>query len=104
MKAVEFSITKENMNDLVKLIITGRIDSINAYKMQQDIDEIFRSGQHNVVLNMNLVDYICSIGIRVVLKAYKDANEAKGKVRIENPSENVLKILQITSTTDMLLA
>ena len=96
-------INEEPTGDGVKFTVAGHIDSVCAYKLQVKLDEALKSRKHNIIVNMSQVEYMCSIGLRILLKAYKDAIEAGSKLGIEQPSENVKKVLVLTSSTDMIL-
>ena len=98
----DFIVTRENTSGEARLIVSGRIDSINSDVLQLKLDEVLKDGQVNIKVNMLNVDYLSSNGIRVILKAYKDAKKADGKVRIEEPSESVKKVLILTSLEKML--
>ena len=88
-------ITPEKISNGVKLIVQGRIDSINAVELGYALGQAVREGKSNLILNMEQVDYLCSTGIRVIIKAYKEIREAGGKFEIENPSECVRDILEV---------
>ena len=96
-------IEKEETPEGVKFILKGRVDSINADLLQKYLDEVLSGGQINVVLNMFRIGYLCSIGIRVILNAYKTAKDSGGTLGIEQPSENVKKVLAITSLDEILI-
>ena len=99
----DLTITKALSPEGVKFTIKGRIYSINAEELQKSLDEALNEKQFNIVVNMNQVDYMCSTGIRVILKTYMDAKKAGGKLEIENPSESVRNILKITALDQMLV-
>jgi len=70
-----------------------------AYKLEQTI----KGGQTHIVLNMLRVEYLCSIGIRAILKAYKETKAAGGKLGIEMPSECVQNVLGTVALNEMLV-
>jgi anti-anti-sigma factor len=52
---------------------------------------------------MSEVEYLCSIGIRVILQTYKEAKKKGRKLGIEHPSECVKKVLYITALNELLM-
>ena len=100
---VDFAITQEGVPGGIKLTIKGRIDSVNAVELGHKLDKSIQGGQTNIVLNMLQVEYLCSTGIRVILKAYKNAKEARGKLEIETPSECVVNVLGMAALNEMLI-
>ena len=103
MEKTSLTITEEENPENIKLTVKGRVDSVNADILQLKLEEVHEKGNKNIVLNMSQVEYLCSIGIRVILKIYKDAKKAGGRLGIENPSECVKKVLYITTLNEMLL-
>ena len=99
MTSGNFIITQEG----TKLTIQGRIDSTNAVELGYTLDQVLKKGQTNIILNMLRVEYLCSTGIRMILKAYKEALAAGGKLGIEMPSESVKNVLGIVALNEMLV-
>ena len=99
----ELTVEKSIGPEAVKFTIAGRIYSSNADKLKVHLEKALEEKQFNIILNMSQVEYISSIGIRVILKAYMDANKAGGKLEIEMPSENVRNVLKITALEEMLI-
>jgi len=97
-----FAITQETIQGGIKLTVKGRIDSINVVELENLLDKVTRSGQTTIMLNMTQVEYICSTGIRVLLKTYKNAQAAGGKFGIESPSESVKNVLGLVALNEML--
>jgi anti-anti-sigma factor len=103
MKNEEFTITKEKKDNALKFIAKGRVNSLNANELEYKLEEALKDGQKNIVLNMHMVEYLSSAGIRVILKVFKDAKEAGGKFSIEMPSESVRNVLGMTALDEMLI-
>ena len=99
----DFAIIKEKTREGLKFIIKGRANTASAEELRHYLEEALREEQINIVLNMLKVEYLSSAGIRVILKAYKDAKGAGGKLGIEMPSENVRNVLGMTALDEMLI-
>ena len=99
----ELIIKEETGPELVKFAITGRIYSSNANILETHLGKALEEKQNNMILNMSQTEYISSIGIRVILKAYMDAKKAGGDLKIEMPSENVRNVLKITALDEILI-
>ncbi|MDR0316536.1 MAG: STAS domain-containing protein [Treponema sp.] len=96
-------ITEEKNNGVVKFFVKGRIDATSADMLDYKLQNAFKDGQSKIILNMSLVEYLSSIGIRVILKTYKQAAETGGKFNIEHPSEFVKNVLGMTALDSMLI-
>ncbi|MCL2720103.1 MAG: STAS domain-containing protein [Treponema sp.] len=94
----------QNINDGICIIsVKGRIDSNNADLLLSKLEEALEEKQKTILLNMSRVDYLSSIGIRVILKIYKQANEIGSSFSIERPSEIVKNVLGILALQEMLV-
>jgi anti-anti-sigma factor len=80
-------ITEHPGVELVELRLTGRIDATWAEHLSSTIENAVRGGAHRVVLNFAGVEYISSLGIRVLLVQYKLLKSVKGSLIITHASE-----------------
>jgi len=94
----------ENVDDGVcRLFAKGRIDSNSADILLVKLEDALNNGQKAIILNMSQVDYLSSIGIRVILKIYKQANEIGGTFYIDHPSDMVRNVLGMVALKEMLV-
>ena len=103
MKNDEFEIFRVDNPDGVKFNLKGFITSYYADTLQNELDKTLKDGVVNIILNMLFVEYICSTGIKVLLKTFKSAKEAGGKLSIEMPSERVKNVLGMVALDEMLI-
>ncbi|MCL2007515.1 MAG: STAS domain-containing protein [Treponema sp.] len=103
MNNLKFAISKVDTATGVKFILQGHVNSINAEDLEKSLEETIKSEVYDIVLNMLRVDYLSSAGIKVILKAYKDASRAGGRLGIEGPSENVRNVLGMTALDKLLI-
>lgn len=103
MNNEDLLITKENNPAGVRFFIKGLINYINAPVFQDEMDEALKKGQIKIILNMSHAEYLCSSGVRVILKTYKEAVKAGGNLAIEEPSEHVKKVLSMLAIDEMLI-
>jgi anti-anti-sigma factor len=99
----EFAITQEKTANGVKFILQGRIDSNNSVALGRKLSTALEDGQVNIILDMCFVEFLCSTGIREILKAYKKAGEKGGKLGIETPSEFVKNVFGMVALDEMLI-
>lgn len=84
----------------VELIISGRIDAMWGEHLNAAIEDTVRGGGHRIVLNFAGVDYISSMGLRVLLVQYKLLKSVNGSLSITNPSEfcrNIFSVVGLSS-------
>jgi len=103
MKEEELEITEEKIHGAVKFVLKGRVNAASADSLEYRLENALTEGQKNLVVNMSQVEYLSSVGIRVILKIYKKAAEAGGKFSVERPSENVKNVLGMVALKEMLV-
>ena len=86
-----------------RLFAKGRIDSNSAGLLSAELEKALQEGQTEIVLNMSKVEYLSSIGIRVILKIFKQASETEGKFNIESPSKIVKDVLGMLALKEILV-
>ena len=95
------TINVERDFELVKLEISGRLDTTTAPNLDAVINELSQDTTE-LVFDMSGVEYISSAGIRTLLGAYKKMNSNQGKMRIEKPNELVYDVFEMTGLTQMI--
>ena len=86
----------------LELRLTGRIDATWADHLSSTIERAVRAGTHRVVLNFAGVEYISSLGIRVLVLQYKLLKSVKGNLAITNPSDFCRDILTTVGLAEMI--
>ena len=103
MKNDDFEITKDAGQEVTRFIVKGQVNSINSPDLEYQLVDAIKNGQVNIVMKMTNVTYLSSIGVRIILKIYKMAKEAGGKLSIELPSENVKNVLGIAALDELMI-
>jgi anti-anti-sigma factor len=103
MKDEELEIIEDRSSGAVKFTLKGRVNAVSADALLYKLETAVNEGHTNIVVNMSRVEYLSSVGIRVILKIYKKAAEKGGKFNIERPSENVKNVLGMVALKDMLV-
>jgi len=94
----------ENINkEICTITAKGRIDANSADMLLFKLENAFKNGQKAIVLNMSQVKYLSSVGIRVILKIYKQAKETGSSFKIERPSDIVKNVLGMVALNEMLV-
>jgi anti-anti-sigma factor len=103
MKDEELEIIEDKSPGAVKFTLKGRVNAVSADTLLYKLETALNDGHKNLIVNMSRIEYLSSVGIRVILKIYKKAAEAGGKFSIERPSENVRNVLGMVALKDMLV-
>jgi len=103
MKDEELVITQKTEGNLCKLFAKGRIDSNSASVLQDMLEDTLKEGLNNIILNMAQIEYLSSIGIRIILNTYKQVAREGGSFMIESPSQIVRNVMGMVALKQMLL-
>jgi len=103
MNNEELKITENIDNGICRICAQGRVDSNTAEFLLVKLEDALNNGQKAIILNMAQVNYLSSIGIRVILKIFKQASENGGSFNIDRPSEIVRNVLGMVALKEMLV-
>ena len=93
-------ITRNISDGTLTLTIDGRIDSITAPELEEQIHDNL-DGIHCVILDFNKVEYISSAGLRVLLTTQK-AMSRQGGLILTNVNDTVMDVFTVTGFTEIL--
>ena len=93
-------IKKTIENGKALLVLSGRIDTVSAPLLDQEIKASL-NGATELNLDIKKINYISSAGLRVLLSAQKTMNK-QGKMTILNANETVMEIFEVTGFSDIL--
>jgi anti-sigma B factor antagonist len=80
----------------------GRLDSMNSISFDKHLSKLIDEGSVLIALDCAKLDYVSSAGLRAILSAAKKAKQAKGKLTLGNPSQQVSEILDIAGFSSIL--
>ena len=93
-------ITKSIQDQSATLGLVGRLDTITAPRLEEELKEIL-SNVTELVLDFEKLEYISSAGLRVLLSAQKVMSR-QGSMRFIHVNEAVMEIFEVTGFTDIL--
>jgi len=98
-----FTITRQSAAPDIKLEAAGYIVYDTAGQFEKALSDAFQESPEGVTVDMEKVTVFTSVGIRVILKAYKTSTKKGIKFHIDNPSETVRNVLKLSKLDIMLL-
>ena len=94
-------VVKELDGGIAHVILRGRLDTTGADAIDLKFNVIAGS-RRAIIVDLSEVDFLASLGIRVLLLGARTVKSKGGKVVILSPSENVSSVLT-TARTDTLI-
>ncbi|PJF28228.1 MAG: hypothetical protein CUN53_01100 [Phototrophicales bacterium] len=76
--------------------VNGRVDGTNANQLGSALVGQIDSGRTRIVLDLSMVEYMSSAGLREIVMAYKRVQRSAGDVRIVQPSRRVMELLEVS--------
>lgn len=92
---------KKTLNDSeLTLALNGRLDTINAPRLEAELKSSLCGVEH-LVLDFEKLAYLSSAGLRVLLAAQKIMNK-QGDMVVRNVNETIAEIFDVTGFCDIL--
>jgi len=79
--------------------VKGEIDVYTAPKLREKLIELVSEGSHDVVVNLEGVDFLDSTGLGVLVGALKRVKAHDGSLSLVCTQDKILKIFKITGLT-----
>ncbi len=95
-QAGRYVVQLERTPDGMVVTIEGEIDIDNAGRLEETVGDLLRQGDVDLVFDMAAVSFIDSVGISVIVDAYKKATDAGGTLALRAPVPAVRRMLEIT--------
>ncbi|MCC7208439.1 MAG: STAS domain-containing protein [Anaerolineae bacterium] len=89
------NVTVSEMRRVTLIEVNGRVDSTNAGKLGEALNEQIDAGRNQIVLDLSSVEYISSAGLREMVAAAKRVRNSNGDLRIASPSPRVKEVLDL---------
>ena len=94
------TIQKIRDNDVLTLMPEGRLDAATA-PMLSAVVESELAGVKTLIMDLGLLEYVSSAGLRVMLTA-QDIMDEQGEMKVIHANETVMEIFDITGLVDLL--
>ena len=76
--------------------IVGRLDALTSLNLESAVGSAFSGGNPRIIFDMGEVTFVSSAGLRVILKAAKQAAAAKGGLAIFGLQSAVNEVFEIS--------
>ena len=92
--AIKVNIIKKEAGHFV-VAIEGRLDSETAPQCETEIKHLLMSSTKSLTFDLKRLDYISSMGLRVIIGAMKAIAKQNGRVVVRNAQSPIAKVLEI---------
>lgn len=92
--AMKLNIIKKEAGYFV-ITVKGRLDSETAPQCEAGIKHLLTPATKSLTFDLKHLDYISSMGLRVIIAAMKAIEKQKGRVAVRNAQPPIAKVFEI---------
>ena len=92
----------ENLENKTMVVLSGRLDTTNADKFQQDIAPLMQVDAPDIEIDCTDMEYTSSQGLRMFLMLQKSVTARKGNLVMRNMKPNVKEVFDITGFSNII--
>ena len=92
--AIKVNIIRKEAGHFV-IAVEGRLDSETAPQCEAEIKHLLTPSTKVLTFDLKRLDYISSMGLRVIIAAMKAIAKQKGRVVVRNAQPPIAKVLEI---------
>jgi anti-sigma B factor antagonist len=78
------------------LVVRGKLTSDDTDLLGQKIDDLFRAGYREFILDLEGVPYLDSAGLGTIVRLYTAVGRRGGTLKLLNLNERIMELLSIT--------
>ena len=89
------NISTKSRGDVCIIEISGRMDSFSSKEIEERLNDVIERNKE-ILIDLSAVDYISSVGLRVLLSVLKKQKERDGSIKLASLQPFVRDIFKIT--------
>ncbi len=97
---MDLEINKEISDDKIKIDLKGKLDTSTYTSLEDEMGDIAK--YKDITFDFLYLNYISSVGLRILLRAYKSTLAKGGKLMVINLNETIKTIFEETGFLDLL--
>lgn len=92
----------EKLGEKTKVVLSGRLDTTNADKFQQNIAPLMQGENPDIEIDCTEMEYTSSQGLRMFLMLQKSVTARNGNMVMRNMKPNVKEVFDITGFSNII--
>jgi anti-sigma B factor antagonist len=98
----DFSVEERRQGDAVIITVSGELDLRTSQELEERLNGAFRAGAELVILDLRMIEFMDSTGLRVLLAAHQRAKETGRRFALVRGADQVERVLTLTGVRDLL--
>lgn len=86
----------QQVGHVTVISVAGSVDALTGPQVEGCLQEQLDHGQRRLVLDLGQVDYMGSVGLRVILSMLERSRKKGGDLRLAGVQHGVMKVLQVS--------
>ena len=96
------NIQSRQQDGILVCSLSGRLDAVSASETSNELLELIAGNFVNVLLNLENLEYVSSLGLRVFVQAAKQLGAKGGTLKLCSATSPVRKVLEISALDTLL--
>ncbi len=94
---MQLSIVEKTVDDVMVVDLLGRVvHGDESVKLRNRVKELVDEGHSRIILNLEQVDYVDSVGLSTLVASYTAARKRGGDLKLLRLTKRIRDLLQIT--------
>ena len=100
----DLELTKKRLGrGVTELSARGFIDAHTSDQLEAILESIFSENRYRLVVSLEKLDYICSAGVGIFVRAIDTAQKHGGNIVFLKPSPNVKEVFELLGLDKMFI-
>lgn len=92
-------ITQEKIGTITTVMLKGRMDAGTSKSVEDHLLKLIDAGEHRLVVDFAQLDYISSVGLRVLILASKKVKPLQGTIAICALQPTIKQVFEVAGFT-----
>jgi anti-sigma B factor antagonist len=98
----DFTVEERQQGDATVIAVSGELDLRTSPELEERLNGAFVAGAELVILDLRMIEFMDSTGLRVLLGAHQRAKEAGRRFALVRGADQVERVLTLTGVRDLL--
>jgi len=95
MKKNNFAANILQRNDIAIVYLKGYLDAHSAPQLEDEINELIKNNQNNIIFEFSNLEYISSAGLGVFMTFIEQIRDLGGDLKLSNMTEKVQTVFDL---------
>ncbi len=100
---MEIAVSKAgDMGEVAVVKVSGVVDSETVDHFSETIEQVFKEGCYNLILDIDGLTYINTAGLSIIADAFKKSSQNRGALKILRAGDAIKELLDVVRFTKII--